>query len=262
MLKNLFRKILLRNQSWVFSRYFDFVGTLSTLSPEMIDGTPPGHNVVVFAPHCDDESLGCGGTLHKHHLRGGRITAVFMTDGSKCAGAVGQNEIVARRQQEAEQAAAILGISQCRFLKHLDRELRADATSIGETRRILDDLRPDTVYLPFFLDNHRDHMETAAIVLEALKHRPVANVYLYEVWTSLIPTHLVDVSGVIGKKMEAIAVYRSQTDIGLMAEKVKSLNHFRSLASGNRYEYAEALFRVMPENIERILNQLHARQIF
>src|SRR5882757_7184185 len=42
---------------------------------------PGRERVVVLAPHMDDETIGCGGTLALHAQRGAEITVVFMTDG-------------------------------------------------------------------------------------------------------------------------------------------------------------------------------------
>src|SRR5258707_15250966 len=42
---------------------------------------PGGGEIVVLAPHMDDEVLGCGGTIARHGQAGGNGTGVFLTDG-------------------------------------------------------------------------------------------------------------------------------------------------------------------------------------
>ncbi len=45
-------------------------------------GTPgSGDRIVVFAPHCDDETLGAGGILHQAASRGAEVWIVLMTNG-------------------------------------------------------------------------------------------------------------------------------------------------------------------------------------
>ena len=39
------------------------------------------HNVIIFSPHPDDETLGCGGTIAKKVKEGYQVKIVFMTDG-------------------------------------------------------------------------------------------------------------------------------------------------------------------------------------
>ena len=206
---------------------------------------------MVIAPHCDDESLGCGGTLYKHHCRGDAITAVFMTNGAMCGSE--NQEIINTRKEEAEQAAKILGINKCVFLGHPDRQLKTSEAIILQTANLLKEIKPDIAYLPFYLDNHPDHMESARICLAAIRRHPVKNVFFYELWTTMIPNCLIDISKTVEKKMEAIGVYRSQKNIHLFAEKVKSLNHYRSLGSDGRYQYAEAFFELNQEDMKKIL---------
>lgn len=253
MIKDFLKGLLAVRQNRVISRYYDVVNTFSSLSPELIDGLPPGKRVLVIAPHCDDESLGCGGTLHKHHLQGHDITAVFMTDGSMCDSPNGIQETIEARKIEAEQAGKILGINQRIFLGHPDRQLRANEPAIRQMEDIFEKISPDIVYLPFYLDNHPDHMETARICLSALHRRPVKTVLFYELWTTLIPNRLVDISKTVENKMEAIRVYRSQRDIDGFAEKIKSLNRYRSLASNGQYQYAEAFMEVSREDLGKFI---------
>ena len=262
MIKNFLKGLLAARRNRIVSRYYEFTHALSSLSPDLITELPPGENVLVFSPHCDDESIGCGGTLHKHHLKGHQVTVVFMTDGSKCdTNGNSTDDIVRIRKQEAETAAQILGIDRVIFLDYPDRQLRTSREVIRRVEDILDEVKPDTVYLPFFLDNHPDHMATAAIVVNAVQQKPVAHVFFYEIWTAMIHNRLVDISDVIDKKLEAIRVYRSQKDINNFAEITQSLNRFRALGSNNQFRYAEALFQANSKEQENILTQFHGGKI-
>ena len=256
MIKDFLKGLLSARQNRSIFRFYDLGNTLSSLSPELIDDLPPGKRALVIAPHCDDESLGCGGTLHKHHLQGHAVTAVFMTDGSMCDSPNGTQETIKTRKMEAERAAGILGIGQCIFLDHPDRQLRANETTIRQMEDILEKNNPDIVYLPFYLDNHPDHMETAHICLSALHRRPVKTILFYELWTTLIPNRLIDISNALENKMAAIQVYRSQTDIDSFAEKIKSLNRYRSLASNGKYQYAEAFLEVHRKDLGKFIQNV------
>lgn len=177
-----------------------------------------------------------------------------MTDGSQCdAGGLTKDEIVQTRMQEARRAAEILGVNRCVFLGYPDRRLQGTAETASRIDDILQKFAPDLVYLPFHLDNHPDHMETAAIGLGALRRHPVKTILFYEIWTTLIPNLLVDITSAMEKKMEAVQTYRSQKGIDEFAEKIKSLNRFRSLHSGNRYRYGEAFFKLNPDDLDKIL---------
>jgi LmbE family N-acetylglucosaminyl deacetylase len=175
---------------------------------------PAGERIVVFAPHPDDETIGCGGTLHQHQLAGDSITAVFMTDGRQGTGTRGDisaDEIVAVREAEARQAAQLLGIGECVFLRNPDAQLSITPATVAQVNDLLARIAPDLIYVPSPLESHRDHRLGCAIVARAVEiggHRP--NVCLYEVW-SPVPANLI-VPIDLGHKIKAIRVYRSQLD--------------------------------------------------
>ena len=154
MVKRFLKGLLASRQNRTITRYYDFVNSLSSLAPELIPDVPPGQNVLVIAPHSDDEALGCGGTLIKHHQAGHKITAVFMTDGSKSESAMAKDELIRLRKQEGKQASEVLGIGRCIFLDYPDRRLEKNSESVERMSRILTEIQPDLIYFPFYLDNH------------------------------------------------------------------------------------------------------------
>src|SRR5262245_23863247 len=108
-LRSLFgRSAYRRMASWVRSQRARLANPNPLFElPELLE-KPEGTRVLVVAPHADDEALGCGGTLAKHHIAGDRITVVFMTDGGKgeeMAGGVTGQALVELREQEAQAAA-------------------------------------------------------------------------------------------------------------------------------------------------------------
>lgn len=237
----------------MISGFCGLIDAFSSLSPELIQDVPSVKNVLVFAPHCDDEALGCGGTLHKHHLKGNKITAVFMTDGSKCEFARNIGDIVGLRKNEARRAAGILGIGRCIFLDYPDRALRNTDESVRRVEGILTEVQPDFVYLPFYLDNHPDHMATAEICLRALRACPAETILFYEIWNTLIPNQLVDITHVMDKKLEAVRAYKSQHDIESLADQTKSLNRYRTINTDNKYYYAEAFLKLNSTLLNKLL---------
>jgi LmbE family N-acetylglucosaminyl deacetylase len=88
--------------------------------------------VIVFAPHPDDETLGCGGTIAKKTSEGYEVFVVIITDGrhafSKVLGINSDpnpEEIKQIRKEEVIKATRILGvpITNLLFLDFEDRTL-------------------------------------------------------------------------------------------------------------------------------------------
>src|SRR5947208_1953038 len=70
---------------------------------------------VVFAPHQDDEALGCGGTILRKRRAGAAVDIAFVTDGSQShARLMDPAALSALRAREALAAAEVLGVEKGR----------------------------------------------------------------------------------------------------------------------------------------------------
>ena len=65
--------------------------------------------VLIIAPHPDDESIGCGGTLCLHGGRGDSMAAVYLTSGELGLKHLPREQARLTREREAEKAARMLG---------------------------------------------------------------------------------------------------------------------------------------------------------
>ena len=89
------------------------------------------HRVMVFAPHPDDDIIGCGGSLIMHKKNGAEIVVVYMTSGDKGGKSSksskraksSSNKVARIREQEAQNACALLGITELIFLRERDGKL-------------------------------------------------------------------------------------------------------------------------------------------
>lgn len=201
---------------------------------------PPGSRILVIAPHPDDETLGCGGTLLLHKRLEHEVRIVFLTDGERGIRKVAASEVRPLRQQEARDAASAMHIPEDHldFLGMPDGEVGRQAGTHYEFREILETFDPDTIYLPSFLESHPDHF--AANVL--LRNNLIQEVRIgaYEVWTTFQPNILVDISGVIDIKRQVIEKYSSRIRERNYLEAITSLNRYRAAMYGSGLHYAEA----------------------
>lgn len=191
--------------------------------------------VLALGAHFDDAELGCGGALAKH-ARSGDAVALYVATRSGYGDGVRSD---ATALSEGRKAAAILGVK----LIEGGREtfsLRYEDAFVLELRRLVDGLRPDTVYLPFTGDAHQDHRALARAALSAARHCP--NLLMYRInWhdteEAFVPRHFVDVSGTMGLKLRALRAHASEMKRtkGQWLEWVTQRDRLDGLRVGVRY---------------------------
>jgi len=199
-------------------------------------------NILVIAPHPDDEAIGCGGTLCNHAVRGDRIAVVFLTSGELGLKKIPRNQAWKIRESEAARSRKILGITALHFLRlpdwYVSKHIRRAA---GFLRPILKQEKPGMIYLPHSGDWHPDHKAALPIVRAALRGSglPVPAVRGYEVWTPITePHHIADITKMMPRKLRAVRAHRSQLSEIDYARAVQGLNQYRGELS-TRFHYAE-----------------------
>jgi len=222
---------------------------------ETID--PPSGRVAVLAPHPDDESFGCGGTLARASGAGAQVTVIFMTDGAKgydparidaldaTAVAVFENALRATRKAEAAAAGRMLGLAEPVFLDLPDGSLRGHPETVPRLAGALSSLQPDVVMLPWFADPHPDHWATVAAFHRAARQAKLPRSTLcwgYEVWSPMVANAFVDIGASYLAKQAAMVEHRSQLADVDYVRVINGLNTYRSLAAGFSDGHAEAFF--------------------
>jgi LmbE family N-acetylglucosaminyl deacetylase len=205
-------------------------------------------DVMILAPHPDDESLGCGGTICLHRLRGQSIHVVFLTSGELGLKELRPEEAWQVREAEARCAAKILGLDGLTFLRLRDWFL---ADSVEEAANLLganlQREQPRILYLPHPEEGHPDHRAAWPIVQDALRNGGNRSVELraYEVWTPLSQYDLVeDITTTMRSKLHALACYESQMKQFRYDRAIRGLNQYRGTLAAH-CRYAE-VFRRLP----------------
>ncbi len=178
-------------------------------------------DVLAIAAHRDDVELTCAGTLLRAADAGYRTGILDLTAGE--TGTRGSAEL---RAQEAERAAAVLGVSERRNAGLRDAHLHNDEDA---RRLVVEQIRhfaPRVVILPFAIGRHPDHRVASELGRDACflaglakyaatgtPHRPFKILYALSYREDPVkPTFVVDVTPQFERKMAAIRCYGSQFD--------------------------------------------------
>ncbi len=197
---------------------------------------------LVFAPHPDDEVLGCGGLLAAYQDAGVPVHVVLVTSGDY--GEHGKAG-TAVREAETRSATSLLGVASVRFWQEKDRQVQCDARTIEAARQAIIATQADLVLTPSVHEIHPDHRATAWLVLEACRQLVsegrTLTVAMYEIGAPLARVDaLVDITAHEARKREAIALYHSQLDISPFDDFIFALNRFRTYTLPAHVTYAEA----------------------
>jgi bacillithiol biosynthesis deacetylase BshB1 len=179
-------------------------------------------DILAFGAHPDDVELGAAATIAKEISLGKKVGIVDLTQGE--LGTRGSKEL---RKVEAAEAAKILGVTLRENLKFADGFFVNDKDHQIEVIKLIRKYRPEIVLCNAIDDRHVDHGKGSELVSDACflsglekietkldgiiqnKWRPKL-VYHYLQWKNSEPDFVVDVSGFMDVKMDAVLAYSSQ----------------------------------------------------
>jgi LmbE family N-acetylglucosaminyl deacetylase len=211
--------------------------------------------VLVVAPHPDDETLGCGGTLLKHKANGDGIYWLIITNIDEKNG--WQKKRVESRQQEIDKVSEMYGFSKIFKLNFPTTKLDTIPISdiIGKISNVINKIQPSVIYINNYSDVHTDHQITFSSVMSCTKtfnYPYIKRILMYETISeteysspgskcNFDPNVFIDISKYFAKKCEIIKNYKSELmDFPLPRSfsSIESLARLRGSRIG--VEYAEA----------------------
>ena len=179
-------------------------------------------DILAFGAHPDDVELGCGATIAKEISLGKKVGIVDLTRGE--LGTRGSAKI---RDEEAKKAAKILKVAVRENLNFSDSFFINNKEHQLKIIEMLRKYQPDIVLCNAVDDRHIDHGKGSKLVSDACflsglrkvetslngssqtAWRPKL-VYHYIQWKNLTPDFVVDVTGFMDTKLEAVKAYSSQ----------------------------------------------------
>jgi len=182
-------------------------------------------DILAIGAHPDDIELGAGATIAKEIANGKSVGIIDLTRGE-----LGTRGSAETRDTEAEDAKNILGAKFRINMGFADGFFINDREHQMELIKMIRKYRPEIVLCNAVDDRHIDHPKGSNLVSDAcflsglLKvdtkwdaddenwqepWRP-KHVYHYIQWKNIEPDFVVDVSGFIEKKLEAVFAYKTQ----------------------------------------------------
>lgn len=195
---------------------------------------------VVLAPHCDDETLGCGGLLAKYPDQSSVVVMAMPDD---------------VRRKEFHVAKDILGYRSAMFLGLRDGHVGDDMHDlVAILDQVVSSMEPEELYLPF-PSMHQDHIAVYEAGIRAGRlsmtegHWFTPSLFVYDVAAydvALYPTNLewntfeALSEESIDKKVDALGCYASQAvtgphPINSVKQQAAVIGHARQLDWAESY---------------------------
>jgi len=219
--------------------------------------------VLVVAPHPDDETLGCGGTLLRHADQGDELYWLIM---SKIDTADGfSSERVVSRANEIEQVAATYGFSLVHQMEYDTTKLDTypKVELVGNVSTIFTQIQPEILYLPFRDDVHSDHsavFDAVASCTKSFRYPSLLSVRVYETLSEtefsirtgggFKPNLWINISAYLDRKIEIMQNYTGEMGehpFPRSEKNIRALATLRGATAG--FDAAEGFMTL----IERVL---------
>ena len=211
--------------------------------------------LLFIAPHADDETLGCGGTMLKYKSKGDEIYWLLVTGMSEANGY--SKERIEKRATEIETVAQSYGITQ-RFELNLPPaglDTLALSDIVVRFSDVIEKVQPNAVYVPYRNDAHSDHkivFDAAMATTKLFRYPYIKEVIAYETISEteyglkpedggFRPNLFENVSQFVEKKLAIMSHYESEMGVfpfPRSCEAIEALTKLRGAQSN--FDAAEA----------------------
>lgn len=228
------------------------------------------NSFLFVGPHPDDIEIGAGATIAKLASQGKKITFLICTDGRFGDGAsegVTGDALAALRKEESIKSAAVLGVSDVRFLDLKDGGNYDFEELCKKIAEVVSDVKPDIVFAPDPMsrsESHEDHLNVGNAVKKVACFAPYEKLMLEKygvcgapvkalgLYMTIRVNSYVSVNGLLKKQFEAIfECHKSQYRDGMPeAESLKLYLKLRYLQYGRREGfkvYTQTHMHCLPE---------------
>lgn len=180
-------------------------------------------NILIIAPHADDEIIGVGGTIIKKIKNGDDVFVCIVTKGVE---PLFSKSYMATLRKETIECHNFIGIKKTIFLDFpsvlLEEQHRYEINNrILET---IKEIKPDEIYIPHIGDMQKDHQIVAEACMVASRPKysfSPKRIFVYEtmsetgwnipnVQNEFMPNYFVDISDELSFKLKAMSYYKSQ----------------------------------------------------
>ena len=212
------------------------------------------NKVLVIAPHPDDETLGCGGSLFRHKKEGDKLFWLIITNLHLKEG--WSKRSIKQRDDEIRKVSESYQFEEKFILNYKTTkvDIYPIADIIEEISIILKKIGPQVIYMPYANDVHTDHYITANAIQSSIKwfRCPSINkVLMYETlsetnfnffgFSKFNPNVYLDISKYINQKIETMNIYSSELGIHPFPRSEKVIKAQATLrGSQSGFEAAEA----------------------
>lgn len=207
-------------------------------------------HILAIAVHPDDVELGCAGTLIKHAAKGQSVGIVDLTKGE--LGTRGTPEL---RILEANNAATVMGLQIRENCGMRDGFFKNDEEHQLQLIQYIRKFQPNIVIANALDDRHPDHGRAGKLIADACFLSGLTKIETFHegkpqtAWRpkrvfhmiqdrTVDPTFIVDISGYMDLKMEAIKCYKSQFH---QADSNEPLTYIATSAFLDQIRYRDAL---------------------
>lgn len=183
-------------------------------------------NVLAVGCHPDDLEIACGGTLAKYVDQGADVYMCHVANGNMGHVEILPGPLAELRTMESEQAGRILGVKKVFNLDIGDILVnRYDNEAVDALADIIRLVKPEVIITHNDIDYMQDHIEASKLVFNSsfiatLAHKSVryaaynkfVPIFYMDTLAGVdfIPTHYVDVTKQIDRKLKALECHESQ----------------------------------------------------